>query len=92
MWYPQRRICYPTMARAAADHQYDALHEKAPFHNGTFTEWGAKWSKKTPYHYRDGVTLWVAADDLTPHDHFLGGAADCPDCQGGAPSQPDESA
>lgn len=59
------------MARAAADWLYGDLHEKAPFHDGTFKEWSAKRTQATPYHFRDGVHIWVSREDLTPGDDFL---------------------
>lgn len=80
------------MTKAYAEAKYDEIHDLRPFHDGTFTKWGEKRTTRTPYHYRDGVTLWVAETDLTPHDHFLGGAKDCPDCSGGASSPQDASA
>lgn len=80
------------MERAAAQAKYAELHEALPFHDGTFAKWAKERSASHPYRYDEGVTVWVAEHDLTPHDHFLGGAADCPDCQGGASSPLDESA
>ena len=71
------------MVQGYAEAKYDELHKAAPYHDGTFTKWGRERSKKTPYHYRDGVKIWVADTDLSPHDHFLGGAKDCIDCQPG---------
>lgn len=68
------------MVKAYAEAKYDQLHEKQPFHDGAFAKWGEKRTAETPYHYRDGVNLWVAESDLTPHDHFLGGAKDCAEC------------
>lgn len=73
------------MEQAAAEAAYDRRHKKAPYHDGTFPDDLAEWSTErtadTPYHYRDGVKFWVADRDLNPHDHFLGGAADCTHCQ-----------
>lgn len=75
------------MERAAAEWRYDQLHDAAPFHDGTFPtdpdRWSATRTKDFPYHFKDGVTVWVAENDLAPHDHFLGGAADCDECKGG---------
>lgn len=71
MWYPQRTICYAEMESQAANRKYDELHEAAPFHDGTFTEWAEKPSAATPYHFRDGVSVWVAPVDLSPGDKFL---------------------
>lgn len=66
------------MANAAANWEYDEQHKARPFHDGTFTRWSAKQSRRFPYHYRDGVTVWVSTDDLTPDDDFLGGPTDKP--------------
>lgn len=50
---------------------YDALHKERPYHDGTFSRWAKEFSEMTPFHYSDGVTLWVAPVDLTPDDDFL---------------------
>lgn len=79
-WYPQRKICFKAMEQAALDWRYGQLHEDAPFHDGTFPEDPADWSATrttaTPYHYLDGVSLWVSQHDLTPEDKFLGARPD----------------
>lgn len=59
------------MALAAAQRKYDELHEAKPFHDGTFKVWAEKRSDRTPFHYLDGVRIWVSAHDLTPDDDFL---------------------
>lgn len=63
------------MERAAAAWRYGHIHEDAPFHDGTFPEdlnrWSATRTTETPYHYSDGVTVWVSARDLAPEDDFL---------------------
>ena len=69
------------MERSAAQAKYAEMHEALPFHDGTFKSWSKERTASHPYHHSDGVTIWVAESDLTPHDHFLGGAKDCPDCQ-----------
>lgn len=58
------------MEREAADRAYEALHEKRPFHDGTFTSWVAEASRSHPYHFRDGVTVYVADEDAAPWDEF----------------------
>ncbi len=63
------------MDRAAANAKYDRLHEKTPFHDGTFEHWAKERSVSHPYSHRDGVTIWLADTDLSPDDHFLGGSA-----------------
>lgn len=64
------------MEQAAAQWRYDELHKDAPFHDGTFPDDPGDWSPTrtldTPYHYSDGVVVWVSQYDLTPDDHFLG--------------------
>ncbi len=60
------------MERAAAEWRYDAIHEDEPYHDGTFKNFSAVRTIDTPYHYRDGVNVWVAKHDLTPDDDFLG--------------------
>lgn len=59
------------MATAGAEALYAQLHEGAPFHDGTFKSWAQKRSRTHPYHFSDGVTIWVAEEDLTPDDDFL---------------------
>ena len=59
------------MALAAAKWQYDRIHEELPFHDGSFKVWRAERTDRTPYHYLDGVRLWVSVNDLTPDDDFL---------------------
>lgn len=70
-WYPQRTICVPAMELAAAERMYGDLHEERPFHDGTFTHWSKKASVRTPYHFLDGVRIWVSETDLSPDDDFL---------------------
>lgn len=81
------------MERAAAEWRYDKRHKARPYHDGTFPDdlelWSDKRSETHPYHARDGVTFWVANSDVAPHDHFLGGTADCDDpaCQAQAAAE-----
>lgn len=58
------------MERDAADAFYAKLHEKEPFHDGSFTSWSKDRGLGHPYHFRDGVSIGVAGHDLTPHDKF----------------------
>jgi hypothetical protein len=75
------------MALASAEAKYEELHKVLAFHDGTFTNWSADRSSQTPFHYRDGVSLWVANIDLTPDDEFLSGrlADQSPDDDSDAP-------
>ena len=59
------------MAREAAKRTYDDLHAKRPWHDGTFTTWTAERTTGTPFHYLDGVGIYVAPVDINPDDHFL---------------------
>lgn len=58
------------MERDAAQALYADLHEKAPYHDGTFTDWEAKRSSSHPYHFNDGVSFGVAEADPSPWDLF----------------------
>ena len=89
-WFPQRDVCYPTMALAAADAKYDELHEKRPYHNGTFESWAEKRSASHPFHFRDGVGIWVSRDDLTPEDLFLDRPSPAREQLVGEPSQAED--
>lgn len=71
------------MDLAAANWRYDNRHKELAFHDGTFpTDLGA-WVKERsashPYHYRDGVRIWIHDSDLNPEDEFIGGVATSPD-------------
>lgn len=67
-WWSYRRVDYAAMERMAAEAAYEALHEKRPWHNGTFTSWADKRSASHPYHFKHGVTIGVADHDVTPWD------------------------
>lgn len=68
VWYPRRHICYASMELAAADRRYRALHEEMSYHNGTFDDWAKKASKSHPYHFMDGVRLYVSETEDTSED------------------------
>lgn len=70
-WYSVRTICFATMEREAAQAMYADLHADAPFHDGTFRNWSAKRNRITPYHFGEGVSIWVAPVDVNPEDDFL---------------------
>ena len=69
-FYPYRRVCYATMERVAASEAYRALHEKQPYHDGTFKSWAATRSSSHPVHFEAGVTIGAATEDLAPWDAF----------------------
>jgi hypothetical protein len=77
-WFPQRDICRPTAALAAARRIYDMVHQARPFHDGTFDDsdprhWAEKPSRDFPFRYDDGVSIRLALTDENPEDQFLGG-------------------
>lgn len=59
------------MAQASAQARWEALHEDAPYHDGSFTSWDKKRNAGHPFHRDEGVRIWVAPVDLSPDDHFL---------------------
>lgn len=71
-WFPQRDVCWPAAQLAAANRRYAMLHEGAPYHDGSFARWAKEPSADFPFHYLDGVTIWLSPVDLTPDDDFLG--------------------
>lgn len=62
------------MQAAAANRLYDLAHEDKPYHDGSFTRWAKEPSRQFPFHYRDGVTIWLSPVELNPDDDFLGGS------------------
>lgn len=80
------------MELAAAQAKYADMHAERQFHDGSFARWSDKRSASYPYRYDEGVTIGIADSDLAPHDHFLGGARECPECAsgGGVPDQEED--
>jgi hypothetical protein len=70
-WYPQRHICYAKRQQETADRKYGELHKDKPFHDGTEKRWADAATPKVPFHFRDGVRVYVAPVDLHPDDNFL---------------------
>lgn len=58
------------MEREAAAAAYAKLHEKEPYHDGSFTSWASDRGRSHPYHFNDGVSIGVAGHDATPWDAF----------------------
>jgi hypothetical protein len=71
-FYPQRHIDYAERERAAAEWRFEQLHKDLPYHNGDESSWAEERSMSHPYHYLDGVRIFVATEDLNPDDKFLG--------------------
>lgn len=64
LWYLQKHVCHAAKAQAGEDRKYGLKHEAEPF-----LSWdGRRKSKKptplTPFHFHDGVKLWVSPEDL----------------------------
>lgn len=60
------------MQLEAAQRLYALNHEKKPYHDGTFSNWAAEPSRDFPFHFTDGVRLWMAREELAPDDDWLG--------------------
>lgn len=60
------------MELASLKARYAAQHEKKSFHNGTFSGvWSEHRTERTPYHFSDGVTLYVSEDEPDADQDFL---------------------
>ena len=68
LWFPQMVACRVEMETEAAQAAYRRLHEKRPWHDGTFTRWVEEPDEGHPYHFMHGIRIWV-----TETDHGLGG-------------------
>ena len=64
-------VCWPAAQQAAAERLYALLHEDKPFHDGSFTKWAKEPSRGFPFHYLDGVSIWLSPVELNPDDDFL---------------------
>ena len=62
---------YAKATQEVAVRRYRKKHEKRPWHDGTFRIWAETYSPVTPFHYTDGVTIWVSRENLTPDDDFI---------------------
>lgn len=71
IWYPQRHTCYASRQQATADRQYGEKHGERPYHDGREHGWSDKATAKAPFHFRDGVRVFVAPVDLNPDDNFI---------------------
>jgi len=59
------------MALAAANALLDEKHKDQPYHNGTETSWAKERNSEHPFHYKDGVHIWVSKYDLTPDADWI---------------------
>lgn len=67
-WFPQLTVCYPTMVEESARAEYARLHEKRPWHDGSFSKWSEEPSATFRFHFQHGTHIWAADTD-----HELGG-------------------
>lgn len=63
-WFPQMTVCRAEMEYESAWAAYRRLHDKRPWHDGTFTDWTEKPDSGHPYHLEHGVRIWVSETDL----------------------------
>lgn len=64
-------MCWPAAQLAAAQRLYDLIHSESPYHDGSFASWSKEPSREFPFHYTDGVTIWLSPVELAPDDDFL---------------------
>lgn len=72
-WFPQMSVCWPSAQLAAAQALYADLHKDRPYHDGSFKNWAEGRSRAHPFHYADGVSMWLADEDI-PGPDFLAGS------------------
>lgn len=63
-------VCRAEMETASAQAAYERLHEKRPWHDGTFTDWADAPSETHPFHHQHGIRIWVSTSDLMLGGHF----------------------
>jgi hypothetical protein len=68
--FPQRAVCYESMALAEANRLYDEAHDGL-WHDGQHKTWRPQRTPATPFAPRDGVHLWMSSIDLSPDEEFL---------------------
>ena len=59
------------MEQRAAEARYAALHEDAPYHDGTFEFWSSDRTADTPYRYDEGVDIVVTTENHEGSGDFL---------------------
>lgn len=60
VWHLWRKVCHKTAALAAARRIHDEEYKSEPWSNEAGTKRAKEFSEATPFHYLDGVSLWVA--------------------------------
>jgi len=71
-WFPQRDICWPSAQLEAAKRLYALRFKDRPFHDGSYEPQAEEPSAKHPFHYLDGVAIWLSPTELRPDDDFIG--------------------
>ena len=59
------------MVEESARAEYARLHEKRPWHDGSFSKWSEEPSATFRFHFQHGTTIWVAETDLGHGGDFL---------------------
>jgi hypothetical protein len=70
-WFPQLSVCHPTMQLKFAQRRFEKLHEDEPYHDGYFRFWSKEPTKRCPFHYTDGATIFLSPEDLNLGGDFL---------------------
>lgn len=72
-WYPWAEVCWPTATLEANKALLAKRMEDAPYHDGQFESWSKKRSTTHPFHYLDGVSIWVSRQEPgEDYSDFLG--------------------
>lgn len=73
-WFPQMVVCWPSAQLAAAQALYADQHMERPYHDGSFQSWSKERTRAYPFHYRDGVSMYLAPIEMDPDNQWLGSA------------------
>lgn len=74
-WYPQRSICWATVAREVAARKYREAYSRNQYHSGFFDFPSKEYDPELrPFSMFDGVSIWVSQIDHGEGGDFLPGA------------------
>lgn len=74
-WYPQRTICWATVARDVAVRKYREMYSSKQYHSGGFDFPVEKFDAEVaPFSMFDGVSIWVSRTDHGEGGEFLSAA------------------
>lgn len=66
-------MCWPTATLEANKALLAKRLEETPYHDGQFESWSKKRSNTHPFHYLDGVSIWVSREEPgEDYSDFLG--------------------